>query len=339
MKTIVIAGAHSNVGKTTLAKTVRDALPGAAAFVKIGTGEKKEGSADILYPFGTSFRDIKVNHSGVDFLIIESNHVLAELDPDLCIFLGAQDEKPSAALARQKADLTRGCKASLEKVSALSRKLAITLDKMKEICFLAGANPEPVSAVIMAGGASSRMDRNKALLPNASGKTMVRHLYDTLVQWFDEVIISVSKREDPLISDARTVIDLKPAHGPLMGIYSSLYASANRVNFIIACDIPAVNLPLVRRLLSCSLQYDIVVPSFTKGYYEPLFAVYTKEILTAAKALLDNGQRKVAGLFPFCKTKVLEVSDCTWYANLNTPKDYYSFIKGERRKNEHYDSV
>lgn len=332
MKTIVISGAHSNVGKTTLAKAIRDVLPGAVC-VKIGTGAKKEGSADILYPFGTVFRDIKADHAEASFLLIESNHVLTELDPDLCIFLGGRDEKPSAALARQKADLIRGRKATEEKVAALSKRLGITLAKMHEICFLAGANPEPVSAIIMAGGASSRMGKNKALL-TVDGKPMIRHLYDTLIQFCDEIIISASKTGEPMISGAHTVVDIKPGHGPLMGIYSSLYASSSRVNFIVACDIPTINLSLVRRLLSCSPQYDIVVPSFNQEEYEPLFAVYTKGAVTAAKTLLDNGQRRISGLFPLCKTKILEIAGCIWYANLNTPEDYHCFIQEKRGRDE-----
>ena len=281
------------------------------------------------------FGDIKADHAEASFLIIESNRILSELDPDLCIFLGGQDEKPSAALARQKADLIRGCKATEEKVAALSRRLDITLDKMREICFLAGANPEPVSAIIMAGGESSRMGKNKALL-TINGKPMIRHLYDTLMQFCDEIIISASKTEETLISketlisNARTVVDLKTGQGPLMGIYSSLHASSSRVNFIVACDIPTINLSLMRRLLSWSHRYDIVVPSFNQEEYEPLFAVYTKEAVTAARTLLDNGQRRISGLFPLCKTKVLEISGGKWYANLNTPEDYHCFIQEKR---------
>ena len=332
MKTIVISGAHSHIGKTTLARAIRDVLPG-AVYVKIGTGAKKENSLDILYPFGTAFGDIRARHGEASFLLIESNHILAELDPDLCIFLGGRDEKPSAALARQKADLIRGCKATEEKVAALAGKLGITQAKMHEICFLAGANPEPVSAIIMAGGASSRMGKNKAFLP-IDGKPMIRHIHDTLLQFCDEVIISASKTQDPPISDAHIVVDLKPDQGPLMGIYSSLHASSSRVNFVVACDIPTIHLPLVRRLLSWSPRYDIIVPSFKPQEYEPLFAVYTKGAVTAARTLLDNGQRRISGLFPLCKTKVLEISECGWYVNLNTPEDYHSFIQETRERDK-----
>jgi len=334
VKVIVISGSSSNVGKTTLAKAICETLPG-AVFVKIGTGARKETSSDILYPFGTSFRDIEADHSGASFLIIESNHILTELDPDLCIFLGGspgQDEKPSAALARQKADIVRGQKVSGEKAAALGRRLDLSLDKIQELCFLAGANPEPVSAIIMAGGSSSRMGRNKALLSMA-GKTMIRHIYDTLRPLFDEVIVSVSKKEHTsLIPEANTVIDLKPGQGPLMGIYSSLKASSSRVNFIIACDIPTVNLPLLRRLLSCSWQYDIAVPSFKPGEYEPLFAVYTKRVAEAAKSLLDQDRRRICELFSICNTKVVEIANYLWYANLNTPSDYQNFISKEKDK-------
>jgi molybdopterin-guanine dinucleotide biosynthesis protein A len=123
------------------------------------------------------------------------------------------------------------------------------------------------------------------------------------------------------------VVDIIPGKGPLMGIYSGICASSSFVNFVIACDIPVINIPLLKELLSHSFLYDIVVPSFGQGTYEPLFAVYTKRIITPAKTLLDNDQRRVASLFSLCKTKIMETADKEWYTNLNTPQDYAYFIE------------
>jgi len=326
MKIIVVSGACSNIGKTTLAKELSNILP-QAEFVKIGTGKKKENSPDTLYPFGSCFEHLKSNHSKARFLIIESNTILTELKPDLCIYLDGQPEKPSALLAKQRADILRGLSVSEEKIRSLARKLDAPVDTMKEICFLAGANPVPISAVILAGGESTRMGRDKVHL-TINGKILLEHLYDELIQFFDEVIISVAKKTEPLIPNTLMAPDLIPGKGPLMGIYSGIRASSNLVNFVIACDIPRIQFSLLRKLLSCSLQYDIVVPSFEPGKYEPLFAVYTKDVIASAKALLEKDKRRVSNLFSVCKTKIIKASDSNWYVNLNTPEDYKNFMKG-----------
>ena len=325
MKTIVISGACSNIGKTGLAKELCHILP-RAEFIKLGTGRKKENSLDTLYPFGCSLEQIHINHSKAHFLIIESNQILTELDPDLCIYLDGQPEKQSAFLAKKKADLFRGTRVSEDKIRHLARRLDITPDKMKEICFLAGANPVPISAVILAGGESSRMGRDKVLL-SVKGKTLIRHLYDILIKLFDEVIISVAEETEPVIPNVPIVPDVVPDKGPLMGIYSGICASSYFVNFVIACDIPTIKISLLRKLLSYSLGYDVIVPSFEPGRYEPLFAIYTKEVIVSAKALLDNDKRRVDGLFSLCKTKILQISDSNWYTNLNTPEDYENFMR------------
>ncbi len=345
MKTIVVSGACSNIGKTTLAKELSKILP-QAEFVKIGTGKKKENSPDTLYPFGSYFERLKDNHSKAHFLIIESNTILTELEPDLCIYLDGQPEKPSAILAKKRADLRRGFTVSQHKINSLAQRLDIPVDKMKEICFLAGVNPVPVTALILTGGESSRMGRDKVCL-TINGKKLIEHLYDILIKFFDEVIISVAKKSGPVIPNALMARDLVSGKGPLMGIYSALCASSNLVNFVIACDIPRIEFSILRKLLSCSLQYDIVVPSFEPGKYEPLFAVYNKEVIASAKALLANDKRRVSDLFSLCKTKIIKASDSNWYANLNTPEDYKNFMRGEggmfsnerRRINNNHDRI
>jgi len=131
MKTIVISGSHSEVGKTSLGKKIRSFLAN-SVFVKIGTGTPKPGSDVPLYPAGTSFEEIANDHADAGFCIIESNSIVKELTPDLLIFLpGDGEEKESAVLPREKADITRG-----EKVTCpQARKLAASLGLApKEFC-------------------------------------------------------------------------------------------------------------------------------------------------------------------------------------------------------------
>ena len=324
----MISGAHSNIGKTTLAKSLCEILPG-AKFIKIGTGKKKEHCQDILYPYDISFEQIKKHYLDTDYLIIESNRVLIELTPDLCVYLGGDSEKQTAAMAKRKADIIQGAIIEENKILSLSGKLKVSIDVMKQICFLAGAKIQPLSAIILAGGGSSRMGKNKAFL-SLNGEYMIVRLYETLNKFFDQIIISVGSKNSIKIPQCITVKDLESGKGPLMGIYSAVSASENFVNFVIACDIPNINFSLIKKLLSFSCQYNIILPSFSPGFYEPLFAVYTKEILKPARTLLNTSNRRVSDLFPLCKTKILTIQDSSWYLNINTPKDYEDYIKAKR---------
>ena len=326
MKTIVISGAHSSVGKTTLAKELCRIIP-EAVHVKIGKGKKKEDKGDTLYAFGTSFREISSQHSHCKFLIIESNSILREIKPGCLIYLtGESPLKPSAMDAMKKADITRGLRINDDTVKKLSQSLDLAETVIRKIAWLSGARPSPATAIILAGGKSKRMGKNKALL-EIEGTSMIKRLHNSLTPFFDNIIVSVGSENNLSFPEANVISDIEKGQGPLMGIYSALTASPTSVNFVIACDIPEINVTLLYKLLSNSEEYEIVVPSFSKGLLEPLFAVYKKNIAPVAERFLAIHKRQVFLIYPECKTTVLSVPDNSWYINLNTPGDYHNYLE------------
>ena len=123
--------------------------------------------------------------------------------------------------------------------------------------------------------------------------------------------------------------DKVPEQGPLMGIASALQASANELNFVVACDIPKINLTCVNRMLAeaAKSQADIVIPITGKKRYEPLFAIYRKSALEAINKALSSGKCKISDAFTLCKIKYIELDDKDWLVNLNTIDDYEEFQK------------
>lgn len=138
MKVVVVSGAHSNVGKTQLARTLRDLLPGAVR-IKIGHQARKPGGDDYYYYMGTSFSAIAAEHSNARFLIIESNHILEEITPEFAIYLSAEDPKPSAEIAVKKADIVRGEPVPVSKISVLAKRLECDETVIRKIVELSGA--------------------------------------------------------------------------------------------------------------------------------------------------------------------------------------------------------
>ena len=140
-KVIAVTGAHTNVGKTSLARRLVSILP-EAVFIKIGHGKRKEELDNIFYHSGTSFSKVAEENLGASFLVIESNSILKEVDPQCVIYLpGPGRPKKSAELAMKKADLVRGQRVAPQSVKLLSRRLEVPEETVMEIINAAGAVP------------------------------------------------------------------------------------------------------------------------------------------------------------------------------------------------------
>jgi len=184
--------------------------------------------------------------------------------------------------------------------------------------------PEQATAIIMAGGDSSRMGVDKRMLP-ISGRPMIQIIYEQLRGAFDQILISADQQKRFAFLGQKVVPDRIQGQGPLMGIASALEVSANELNFVVACDIPCIDLHLVRRMLAEAAKADIVIPTTGDGKYEPLFAVYRKSALPAINQTLSLGKRRVADIFPRCKVKYVELPENL--INLNTMAEYEEFCR------------
>jgi len=182
------------------------------------------------------------------------------------------------------------------------------------------------TAIIMAGGGSSRMGTDKSILP-IKGQSMIEAICEQLRGSFDQILISANEVDKFSFLGFEVIPDKVPEQGPLMGIASALEASANELNFVVACDIPKINLACVNRMLTEAVesQADIIVPATGEEKYEPLFAVYRKTALEAINKALSSGKRKITDVFTLCTVKHIELDDTDWLINLNTMADYEEF--------------
>ena len=184
---------------------------------------------------------------------------------------------------------------------------------------------EQATAIIMAGGDSSRMAMDKSVLA-INGKPIVEIIAEQLRTSFSQILISANDAEKFAFLGLQIVPDRIQGQGPLMGIASALEASANDVNFVVACDIPHIDLAYVRKMLSLAKEADIVIPTTGDKEYEPLFAVYNKSALEAINEVLRTGGRKISDVFTRCKVSYIELK-ADRFANLNTRTEYEEFCK------------
>jgi molybdopterin-guanine dinucleotide biosynthesis protein A len=326
MKTIVISGARSHVGKTTLVRHISGILKGTVC-IKIGHHEPRPGKDDgFYYQKGILIDSILHNHKDARFLVIESNSILEQFDPDFCIFLDAKNPKPSAGMAIKKADIISGKRYDTAYAEKLALKTGIDNNIMRKIIWLSGARPEPVTGIVLAGGKSSRMGTDKAML-KIDGVPLAINSKDSITPFCDDVIISVNSSNAADFTGFHTVIDDVYGQGPIGGIARCLEASSSEVNLVFACDIPYIDPFTVLRMLSYIDDFDIIVPSFAPGKSEPLYGVYRKTVVPFAYNMLAKGQRRVSELFEKCRTKIIRMDDGGRYANLNTEDDVEKYKK------------
>ena len=177
------------------------------------------------------------------------------------------------------------------------------------------------TAIILAGGESRRMGRDKALLPYR-GKSLVEHCRDTLAPHFGEILLSANDPEKYGFLNVPVVIDEERGRGPLMAIYSALGASSSEVNFVIACDIPEIDISFMLKLLDYANAYDAVIARTGEGMVEPLFSFYRKSLRKTMREILDEGNNKITLLYDRCDVKYLQMEDSSWYRNINTEEEY-----------------
>ena len=187
-----------------------------------------------------------------------------------------------------------------------------------------------VSGIVLAGGMSRRLGRNKALEP-LGGAPLISRVLARLSEVTDQSVVVVNdarrQAELPLPPDARVAIDMYPGGGSLGGIYTGLRAADGEWGLVVACDMPFLNLKLMERMLSLRDGYDAVVPVLD-GRPEPTHALYSKACLPHMHARLDADDLKIARFFEDVRVNYMTEGDIETldpdrlsFFNVNTQDD------------------
>ncbi|MCL2679092.1 MAG: molybdenum cofactor guanylyltransferase [Dehalococcoidia bacterium] len=157
--------------------------------------------------------------------------------------------------------------------------------------------PPDVTAVILAGGRSSRLGVDKCGLKLDGTRTILESLVTKLAPLCAEVlVVSDEPRDLPL--GVRLVLDMAVGAGPVRGLYSGLSASGTEHAFAVACDMPFLNSGLIEYMLSLPRDYDVLVPRLRSMALEfelhPLHAIYSRRCLPLLSGLsTEDGIRAI----------------------------------------------
>jgi molybdopterin-guanine dinucleotide biosynthesis protein A len=197
--------------------------------------------------------------------------------------------------------------------------------------FPAGQIPS-ITAVILAGGRSSRMGRDKSFIRLTSdGPCLIEMVIKSALPVASAVMISTNNPESyrwlpyPLIADSPQYREA----GPLAGLEAGLSAAQASTVIALGCDMPFIVTDVLRCLLD-QIQdgSDAIVPLNATGQPEPLCAVYLKSCLPAIRDHLDRGLYKLSGWLDSVHTRYVSAAELRAYdpllrsfENLNTPQD------------------
>jgi molybdenum cofactor guanylyltransferase len=194
-------------------------------------------------------------------------------------------------------------------------------------------HPVPdATAVVLAGGKSSRMGKPKALLL-FDNEPLIAHIVRTLNRIFSETVVVAAPEQDLPPLPATVVRDEISYQGPVGGIYYGLRAAGGQFSFVTSCDVAFLNTALISHLISQISEYDIVVPHW-QDRFQPLHAVYRRSMLPLLKEQLDREELRPIYLFDKVRTCTVGEDEIRRFdpeglsfLNMNTPEDYAEALK------------
>jgi molybdenum cofactor guanylyltransferase len=193
---------------------------------------------------------------------------------------------------------------------------------------VAESGPEPLAGVVLCGGGSTRMGRDKALL-DIAGRPLVLRVAQRIGRACHPVLLAPGRpgRLGELGHGLVEVADAVPDAGPLGGLVAALEASPHRLMAAVAVDLPFASPAVLAMLASSCGDADAAVPRTDRGL-QPLHAVYARTAVPALRRALS--ERRVALHAALADLRVIEVPPSRWRerdpegrfaVNLNGPED------------------
>jgi len=190
-----------------------------------------------------------------------------------------------------------------------------------------------VAAVILAGGLSRRMGRDKLTL-TLDGATLLESIVNRFAEEFEDVFVSVADiGKYPGIA-ARKIADILPGAGPISGLHAALTTLPGDGVFMSAADLPYACPRAAKRIIELSEGYDACIVKLPDGKLEPLFGYYRKSLLPGCFDLIKSGNNRMSALISGADARFVtpEELGALWsdklILNINYPEDYEKLVGG-----------
>jgi molybdopterin-guanine dinucleotide biosynthesis protein A len=183
-----------------------------------------------------------------------------------------------------------------------------------------------VSGIILAGGSSSRLGQNKALV-DVAGSTLLERVIAVLRSLVSDIVLVAQSPDLFAHLDLPVVTDIYPGVGTLGGLHAGLDAIHTEYGLVVGCDMPLLNTDLLHYMISQARSYDVVMPRVGR-YYEPLHALYAQRCLTTIERSILAGRRRIRRALAGLRIRYVEAAEIDRYDpahlsffNVNTPEE------------------
>lgn len=183
-----------------------------------------------------------------------------------------------------------------------------------------------ITGIILAGGKSSRMGRDKGIV-DLKGRAMIEHVIESAKAVTHNIII-IANNDNYNQFGFPVYSDLIPERGPIGGIVTGLHYSQTDRNLILSCDIPFVSVELLRKLTETKSEASIIAPETEEGT-EPLCAIYRQSNATYLRERINQNRLSMRDALKAadCYTIKISVDDShrASFININTPQELKQF--------------
>ena len=190
------------------------------------------------------------------------------------------------------------------------------------------------TAVILAGGKSSRMGQDKTQLIYG-GQTLLAGAVERFSKSFDRVYLSTAESGKYPDVKAERVVDVYPGSGPMAGLHAALLRTPDEGVFLAAADLPFSSPEAALKIIELCGDHASAVIVGNDGRFEPAFGYYKKDLLPYIEEFLAQGRRKMLLLFDAlpCRRVSPDELGGLWHddmlSNLNYPEDYRRLLEKE----------
>jgi len=191
-----------------------------------------------------------------------------------------------------------------------------------------------ISAIILAGGKSSRMGQNKALM-KINGITIIELILNEISKISTDILISSNTTEYNFLN-FKIVNDEIKNIVPISGIYSGLKNIKNEKAIIVSCDIPFINNNLIEYLIENSQNFDVTIPEFN-NFLEPLIGIYSKSIVKNIENEIINSNYSIQKIIKNLNYNILKINSNLNFYNENlflNVNNFEDFEKAKKVKSE-----
>jgi molybdopterin-guanine dinucleotide biosynthesis protein A len=185
-----------------------------------------------------------------------------------------------------------------------------------------------VSVAVLAGGQSKRMGQDKAFL-QVGQSSVIERVLDSVTGLTDDLFIGTNAAKKYQGFGLRVVTDVYPDKAALGGIYSAIHAARHSHVLVVACDMPFLNIELLRYLAGLASDVDVVAPLIEPPQPETMHAVYGKNCLEPIESRLLRNELRVTGFFDDVSVRYVNRDEVRKYDanlysffNINSPQDW-----------------